>query len=122
MLLVALLPAPLHPYLVQAGEPEPSAVCFCGTVLTGRPHWALPRAGLAIAGARDFPQTGPSPPTRRPMFHSDLRPPRLFNPDFKGRGASLLQTERSRGRSSECQPRRASGWEASEAIMTTWGL
>jgi len=110
----------LAPLPVQRANPEPSAVCFCGTVLTvartgvtSRPgHWGSP----------DFPQPDP---VHRPAgqcstpIATNLA---CFQPQTLGRGASLLQRK---GRERKEQPsvnRAGQRLERPRLNMTTWGL
>ncbi len=59
----------LAPLPVRRANPAPSAVCFCGTVLTVARTGRYP-AGLAI-GEPGLSSTGPGIPPRRPDFRSD---------------------------------------------------
>ena len=74
------LTAPLHPYLcgrrTEVRQP-PSAVCFCGTVLTVARTGRYP-AGLAI-GEPGLSSTGRMPPGRSPTTLHRSRSPRLLS-------------------------------------------
>lgn len=74
------LTAPLHPCLIP-GEPEPSAVCFCGTVLTVTRTGRYP-AGLAVREP-GLSSTGPATaPKARQTRRS--RSPRLLSSAIYG--------------------------------------